>query len=393
MKDIRGALIHYYRDQKQYSQEGLCKGICAVSYLSKIEQGKVVATQEVYDALFKALSVSFYQEEMYIEKWKQKIINAFEAYYYEEECELDLIKKEADKLLHSPLCIDYVLLVVLYEKSSDYLTYAKYFKDYMNDMQYAFYLYLQTERVDDQQANNAINILKNAQKYYDWSILELRYGEILEFNLGDYSQAIDHFMRSYHLASEEGYLSGMIYASLQIGNCYACVNAEKTMLKYYTRCEHLIRSSKYKKLQGTIWYNIGSVYQEWNQYDKAEIYLLKAYNSNLPNDFLCYHKLILLYDKIDQEKALHYLNEAKQKYQEIRTNDSDEILHFLELHMHKEGQNSEEYVECLKNICEGDLYYYGVRYFHLPYYIEALKKKRRYKEALQIVEKYHYHRI
>ena len=101
----------------------------------------------------------------------------------------------------------------------------------------------------------------------------------------------------------------------------------------------------------------------------------------------------MLYDKIDQEKALYYLNEAKQKYQEIRTNDSDEILRFLELHMHEEGQNSEEYVECLKNICEGDLYYYGVRYFHLPYYIKALKKKRRYKEALQIIEKYHFHKI
>ena len=31
MKDLRGFLIRYYRLQKNFSQEGLCHGICAVS--------------------------------------------------------------------------------------------------------------------------------------------------------------------------------------------------------------------------------------------------------------------------------------------------------------------------------------------------------------------------
>ena len=35
-----GLLLRKGRLEKDWSQEGLCKGICAVSYLSKIEQGK-----------------------------------------------------------------------------------------------------------------------------------------------------------------------------------------------------------------------------------------------------------------------------------------------------------------------------------------------------------------
>lgn len=38
--DIAGLLIRQARLRLNWSQEGLCRGICAPSYLSKIEQGK-----------------------------------------------------------------------------------------------------------------------------------------------------------------------------------------------------------------------------------------------------------------------------------------------------------------------------------------------------------------
>ncbi|MBQ6580357.1 MAG: helix-turn-helix transcriptional regulator, partial [Oscillospiraceae bacterium] len=50
-----GFLIRKLRLEKNWSQEGLCKGICAVSYLSKIEQGKAEASEEILKALFERL--------------------------------------------------------------------------------------------------------------------------------------------------------------------------------------------------------------------------------------------------------------------------------------------------------------------------------------------------
>lgn len=51
-QDLRwlGVWIKLERLKRNWSQEGLCHGLCAVSYLSKIEQGKVTRPQSRPDA-------------------------------------------------------------------------------------------------------------------------------------------------------------------------------------------------------------------------------------------------------------------------------------------------------------------------------------------------------
>ena len=55
--DISGLLIRRERLRRDWSQEGVCRGICAVSYLSKVEQGKAQASEEVLRALFARLDI------------------------------------------------------------------------------------------------------------------------------------------------------------------------------------------------------------------------------------------------------------------------------------------------------------------------------------------------
>ena len=54
---VTGLLLRMLRLQKNWSQETLCHGICAVSYLSKIEQGKVEANAQLLADLFDRLAV------------------------------------------------------------------------------------------------------------------------------------------------------------------------------------------------------------------------------------------------------------------------------------------------------------------------------------------------
>lgn len=49
--NYRGYLIYRTRIQRNWSQAGLCKGICSVSYLSKIEAGKTEPSQEILQLL------------------------------------------------------------------------------------------------------------------------------------------------------------------------------------------------------------------------------------------------------------------------------------------------------------------------------------------------------
>ena len=56
---IAGLLIRRERLARAWSQEGLCSGICGTSYLSKIEQGKAAASEEVLALLFARLGLSW----------------------------------------------------------------------------------------------------------------------------------------------------------------------------------------------------------------------------------------------------------------------------------------------------------------------------------------------
>ena len=54
-----GPLLRLLRLERNWSQETLCHGICTVSYLSKIEQGKVEANEQLLTDLFNRLEVTW----------------------------------------------------------------------------------------------------------------------------------------------------------------------------------------------------------------------------------------------------------------------------------------------------------------------------------------------
>ena len=53
----QGLIIYRTRIQKNWSQAGLCKGICTVSYLSKIETGKAEPSEEILQLLLDRLGL------------------------------------------------------------------------------------------------------------------------------------------------------------------------------------------------------------------------------------------------------------------------------------------------------------------------------------------------
>ena len=60
---IAGLLIRRERLARAWSQEGLCRGICGTSYLSKIEQGKAAASEEILTLLLARLGLSWTNDE------------------------------------------------------------------------------------------------------------------------------------------------------------------------------------------------------------------------------------------------------------------------------------------------------------------------------------------
>ena len=60
---------------------------------------------------------------------------------------------------------------------------------------------------------------------------------------------------------------------------------------------------------------------------------------------------------------------------------------------YEQAVDEDAYIDCLQHLCASSQYFHGLRQFHLPYLIDALKRKRRYKEALQLMEEQHFPEI
>lgn len=63
--DYAGFVLRRERLKRNWSLEGLCKGICTISYLSKIEQGKAVPSPELLGQLFAQMDLQWH--DAYVE--------------------------------------------------------------------------------------------------------------------------------------------------------------------------------------------------------------------------------------------------------------------------------------------------------------------------------------
>lgn len=107
-----GLRLRQQRLKRGWSQEGLCRDICAASYLSKIEQGQVQAAPELLELLFRRLELPWYGESL------PELERLVEHRY---ECLLDgdkegfrdsreIFAHALDRLLSSPLAADGLVL-------------------------------------------------------------------------------------------------------------------------------------------------------------------------------------------------------------------------------------------------------------------------------------------
>ena len=77
MRKFLGALIRRERLRRNFSQEGLCRGVCAVSYLSKIEQGKVEAGEDILLPLLRRLGVDYETDPAFLARAEEAVETAY----------------------------------------------------------------------------------------------------------------------------------------------------------------------------------------------------------------------------------------------------------------------------------------------------------------------------
>lgn len=113
-KKVVGFIIRRERMRRDWSQDGLCRGICAASYLSKIEQGRVEASEDILRLLYERLELPWYGGESALPALSERIDALYEQVYSGEfealSEELSALALQRDALLQSPAAPDIAVL-------------------------------------------------------------------------------------------------------------------------------------------------------------------------------------------------------------------------------------------------------------------------------------------
>lgn len=112
-KKIIGSIIKFNRINQNISQKALSKGICVASYLSRIESGELIPSEEVISIIFNRLGLTFNDSEDFLEKGTARLKLFFDKLHFNEfdltnEIFNELESQENDYIT-SPLVIDYFL--------------------------------------------------------------------------------------------------------------------------------------------------------------------------------------------------------------------------------------------------------------------------------------------
>lgn len=388
MKSVIGAKIRMERLKLNYSQEGLCKGICTVSYLSKIEQGQVEAGENIIQLLFQKLHISFHMEEEFLKEAGKLIDNLYEEFYSFED--MTLLRKELKlkkrEYLNSPYLLDALLFLGM-ESNQEGEELAQYIPC-MKQKQYEVYLCMQCMKGIDKSQEL---LCLNPNAYYMTQL------GILRCQKGQYVEALELLLKGYELCSKEGYVTGMLYAQNFLGNSYAGLNKYELMLRSYKVAARIAKALKEDEFISQINYNIGSSLLEWNQVEQAKEYLDQCEQRSI----LYYQKYTICLEKLGEyelaEKTLQEGHRLLQDANELKEESEEVLLAYKKMYevvdyrlSHKEYLNEAEYEErlldCITYLKE--VMPIGYAKFHIPYYIEVLEKKRRYKEIYKILKEF-----
>lgn len=284
-----GSVIKLNRLSQNMSQKALAEGICVSSYLSRIEKGEIIPSEEVINDLFKALDMTYYddpeflvQQEALMRTFLEELnFNAFDqsrAIYQE-------IESQAQKLMSSPLIIDYYVIKLAY--------YCTTRDDETFNQTYALLSEMET-------------LMTNHQRFH----LHLYYGIDRAKVTADAEEA---FFSLYH-AKDFGE-SGHLY--FWLGCCYfkldnhlkAIAQFEKA-LRFYVDEGNLISIAGAYEMMGLTYYKDKHYFDGFSFFEKGIKFLDKAGRKEHVKVFN--HHLAWGYIQLKRyEEALHYVSDLE----------------------------------------------------------------------------------
>lgn len=372
-----GFLIRRERLRRSWSQEGLCKGVCAVSYLSKIERGEANVSPEIVALLLARLGLPWYDDAASLARARALAADGYEALYSGEKAALAdvqaAVRAEGETLLHGPLAPG--LLLLLGYGEGGFAPLEEALEPCLTREELALQRALQCRFAE------ALRLHPTALYY--------QLAGTAAYAEGRYAAATELLQAGHDLAAREGRVQVMALCRVMLGNCCSDRGDLPGMEAHYAAASRLARALGDGVLLETLRYNAASTRLEQGDWQSALAYFAARQDP----DALTLHKLAICREKAgEREQALAALDRAESGTAALSIPEQREVFRQMcavvrtrlttpdYLHSAAYG---EQLLACFA-ACRRELSA-GYARFHLPWVLEWYTANRQYKQAYELM--------
>ncbi len=380
-KKVTGFIIRRERMRRDWSQDGLCRGICAASYLSKIEQGRVEASEDILRLLYERLELPWYGGESAMSGLSERLDELYElAYSGEFEVlseKISALAPEKAALLQSPAAPDIAVL----EAAANWRGGADAGVDAGMEQHLSPRGLALLRLMQDRDAEAAA-ICPSALCSYWAGVTQYESGR-------SYTAAVENLQRAYSLAAGEGRARLMMLSRAYIGNCYCNQLDVENMEAHYTVAERLATALHDAGMLASIRYNRAATALETGDYESAYRYFSALEEPTA----MALHKLAICCEKLGlRDEALAALDKAEaEENTHMPAGLAGEMLSLVRRRLEnpdylRDADYGAALLDCFER-CRRELPI-GYAGFHLPWLLEWYTANRQYKLAYELMNEF-----
>lgn len=379
-KKVVGFIIRRERMRRDWSQDGLCRGICAASYLSKIEQGRVEASEDILRLLYERLSLPWYGGESAMSGLSERLDELYELAYSGEfkalNAAVTALREEKPELLLSSAAADISVLSEIAAWRGESSDIDEAMEQYLAPRGLALLRLMQDRDAE------AAAIYPSALCSYWAGVAQYESGK-------SYTAAVENLQRAYSLAADEGRARLMMLSRAYIGNCYCNQLDAENMEAHYTVAERLAKALHDAEMLTTIRYNRAATALETGDYESA----YKYFSTLEEPTAMALHKLAICCEKLGRrDEAFSALNRAAAvEDTHMPAGLAEEMLSLVRRRLEnpdylRDADYGAALLDCFER-CRRELPI-GYAGFHLPWLLEWYTANRQYKLAYELMNEF-----
>ena len=379
-KKVTGFIIRRERMRRDWSQDGLCRGICAASYLSKIEQGRVEASEDILRLIYERLELPWYGGESAMSGLSERLDELYELAYSGEfkalNAAVTALREEKPELLQSPAAPDISVLSEIAAWRGESADIDESMEQYLSPRGLALLRLMQDRDAE------AAAICPSALCSYWAGVAQYESGR-------SYTAAVENLQRAYSLAAGEGRARLMMLSRAYIGNCYCNQLDVENMEAHYTVAERLATALHHAGMLASIRYNRAATALETGDYESAYRYFSALEEPTA----MALHKLAICCEKLGRrDEAFSALNRAAAvEDTHMPAGLAEEMLSLVRRRLEnpdylRDADYGAALLDCFER-CRRELPI-GYAGFHLPWLLEWYTANRQYKLAYELMNEF-----